>query len=174
MALKPTAELIAGLRSRLARVAVTASTLRSLPADTAPVARRFLRELPLKPFAVQDRAEFDRALDSATERFVKELPPGCRHWGVARKFLNIYVRECAYNAHLRSAFQLGPAERYLEVPLDGVVAEQLALPGEKWTGLAALTPQKSAAYQKAAATLAENRRTRRVHLDVELWSLSRD
>ena len=35
---------------------------------------------------------------------------GSAQWGLARKLLNIYLRDCVYSAHLRSLSRLGLTE----------------------------------------------------------------
>lgn len=39
--------------------------------------------------------------------------------------MNIFLRDCFYNAYLRDAYGLAVAEPWFEVPLDSVVAEGL-------------------------------------------------
>lgn len=125
MALRPRAELDAAIRSRIARVAVGPSSVRGNPAGTTDAARRFLRGLPLGSFATCDRAGFIRVLDYSTSRMQAVLPTGAGHWGLARKLLNIYLRDCVYAAHLRSAYGLGRIEPFCEVPLDSITAGKL-------------------------------------------------
>ena len=98
---------------------------------------------------------------------------------MARKLLNIYIRDCAYSAHLRSAYSLGRIEPFCEVPLDSITAEKLrgsyagaALPA--WPGVGRLTPEVSAQYQAVATQIAKARKLRAVHLDVFWWSEDRD
>lgn len=178
MALRPKGDLEAAIRSRVARIAVGPSTLRGKPTGTTEAARRFLRELPLREFAGCDSGGFCRVLDRATVRLQAALPGGGRSWGVARKLLNIYLRDCVYSAHLRSTYGLGRIERFCELPLDSITAGRLRGSGERgvpaWPGVGSLTPQVSAQYQEAAAKIAKASHTRRVHLDVFWWSAERD
>ena len=122
---------------------------------------------------------FIRVLDRETIRLQAALPAGARRWGVARKLLNIYIRDCVYSAHLRSAYSLGQIEPFCEVPLDSITAEKLResdagtwLPA--WPGVGRLTPEVSAQYQVVATQIARGRRLRPVHLDVFWWSEDRD
>jgi len=41
---------------------------------------------------------------------------------MARKLLNIYLRNALYSTYLREAFELDTAEHLYEVPLDSIVA----------------------------------------------------
>jgi len=128
---------------------------------------------------VDDSAKFTKALDRATVRLQSALPRGGGHWGVARKILNIYLRDCVYSAHLRSVYGLGRIERFCELPLDNITATRLrgsdegaALP--TWPGVGFVTPQVSAQYQAVAAAIGKALNIRRVHLDVFWWSEERD
>ena len=160
-------------------MAVGPSTVRGYPAGTTEAARCFLRGLPLGLFAAHDRAGFIRALDRSTSRLQSVLPPGAKHWGLARKLLNIYLRDCVYSAHLRSAYGLGRIEPFCEVPLDSITAGWLRESDERtelpvWSGVGALTPVVSAQYQEVAAQIARALKMRTVHLDVFWWSEDRD
>lgn len=179
MALRPNSSLETALRSRVARVAVGPSTVRGNPRGTATAARRALRALPIKAFSVRNAGAFARALDWATARVQSKLPAGEQRWGVARKVLNIYLRDCVYSAHLRSVYTLGHIEAYCEVPLDSITAKRIreATQGAelpRWPGVRNLTPQVSAQYQAVAAQIGKGSRVKRVHLDVFWWSQERD
>jgi hypothetical protein len=169
--------LDAALRSRIARVAVGPSTVRGNPAGTAAAARRFLRRLRLQAFGARSRRDYQRALDGATRRLEAALPDG--RWGVARKVLNIYLRDCVYSAHLREAYGLARIEPFRELPLDAITAGKLrqcagghALP--RWAGVRGVTPALSAAYQAVAITEAGARGIAPIHLDAIWWSEERD
>jgi hypothetical protein len=179
MALRPSATLARAIQSWVARVAVGPSTIRGYPKGTVEVARRFLRELRLRRFSNDDATRFGKELDRVTLELLAALPRRARRWGLARKMLNLYLRDCVYNAHLRAEYRLGRLEGYCELPLDSVTAMQLRrvthgrnLP--RWPGVGALHPGVSAQYQAAATQVARARRVRRVHLDVFWWSEERD
>jgi len=179
MALIPKPDLERAIRSRVARMAIGPSTVRGNPAGTTGAARGFLLALPLRQFAAGGRAEFQRTLDRSTARLQAALPRGARNWGLARKLLNIYLRDGVYSAHLRSLCRLGRIEPFCELPLDVVTARRLRELGEgaglpRWPGVNAVTSEVSARYQEVATKIARARRVRRVHLDVYWWSLERD
>jgi hypothetical protein len=88
-------------------------------------ARSFQRAVQLKPFGTPKRARFIANLDATTVALQRNLPRGARHGGVARKVLNIFVRDCLYTIYLRDAYLLAQAEKYFEVPLDSVAGNQL-------------------------------------------------
>ena len=131
------------------------------------------------PFGVKNRSAFAAQLDRTTGRLVSALPRKARRWGLARKFLNIFLRDCLYTTYLSDAYHLHRAQRFLEVPLDSITAKELRkaagrgqLP--RWLGVRRLTPKVSAIYQKLALREARNEKTARVHLDAKYWAANRD
>lgn len=102
-----------------------------------------------------------------------QLPRAARSWGLARKVLNIYLRDCYYNAYLRRAFGRRVRETWFEVPLDRVVADGLRahcdMSQPRWPGVKRLTAEESEQYQAAAAWLCARWGVTRVHLDTYLW-----
>lgn len=175
MALQPKPALSKAIQNRVARIAVGPSSVRGSPAGTSHAARSFFSELVLQQLA--DAKDFAADLDRLTGRLLKRLPRPPRNWGLARKLLNIFLRDCTYNAYLRSTFRLGRLERHLELPLDSITGRRLrrckvgrSLP--RWPGLIGLTETVSRRYQDAAKKYARCRRMRRVHLDVFWWQLN--
>jgi hypothetical protein len=136
-------------------------------------ARKFLTSgLELARFSTVSEERFKRELDRATTRMVQALPRRAQRWGLARKVLNIFLRDCLYTCYLRDEHDLGKAERFLEMPLDSITANGLrrelrGLP--RWRGVKHLSPEVSALYQQAASELAEREGYERVHLDAKLW-----
>ena len=59
-------------------------------------------------------------LDTATMELCAAMPREVRAWGLARKALNIFLRECLYTSYLRDASRLDRSEHYLELPLDSL------------------------------------------------------
>lgn len=110
-----------------------------------------------------------------TERLRMALPKGARHWGLARKLLNIFLRDATYNHHLRTQFGLGSIEPLLEIPLDSFTQRHLKrlFPSRKlprWRGVNMVTPEENAEFQAFAKCWhdefdAENR----VELDTHFW-----
>jgi hypothetical protein len=102
------------------------------------------------------------------------FPAKARSWGLARKCLNIFLRDCFYSHDLRRAYRLGVAAPWFEVPLDAVVVRELRnrmsdrLPA-RWPGVKHLTPSLSADYQAFAKELSSRMGIHRVHLDTFLW-----
>jgi len=168
--------LIIIIQKRTARVAISPSTVRGQGVPgIAAAGRRFLAALDLRAFVSSREEVFQRELDKATEQLQVALPGPARHWGLARKILNIFLRDALYNHYLRQEYGLSRVEFFLEVPLDSLSAQGLrerrkqeALP--RWTGVSRLTPAMSEAYQGAAARLADAWGISRVHLDAYLWS----
>jgi hypothetical protein len=173
-------DFIRAIQSRTARVAVSASSVRGAGGKgVVHAARNFLRQLDLSRFSVDDGAAFAAELDRATNELRSALPRGAQHWGVARKVLNIFLRDCFYTSYLVSKLRLDRSEPHMEVPLDSITAKQLkstigrgALP--PWCGVKHVTPEINARFQAAAVTEAAKQKTERLHLDAVWWSVGRD
>lgn len=167
-------KLIRAMQWRAARIAAGASATRHQGKGTAKAAREWLCRLNLRRFAVSDAVVFQERLDHATERLVAALPPGARSWGLARKLLNIFLRDVLYTTHLSSHFRLRRLEPVLEIPLDSITADQLrsrmrrrVLP--RWRGVKHLTSEVSEHYQSHALAVARRKGVARVHLDTFWW-----
>jgi hypothetical protein len=168
-------ELITWMQKRAANSAVGASTIRGMaPAGTAKVIKDYLRGIDVKSVKARTESGFMKNLDSVTDGLIKVLPHGSKHWGMARKCVNIFLRNCLYNRYLCSHYKLEPLEEWLEIPLDSHVGKGLithskinSLP--KWEKVIALTREQSAQYQQAARELAKKKRVCRVHLDDRLY-----
>ncbi|HYV24391.1 MAG TPA: hypothetical protein VE969_04070 [Pyrinomonadaceae bacterium] len=173
-------EFIRAIQSRTARVAVSASSVRGAGGKgVVRAARDFLRQLDLSRFAVRDPNAFSNELDRATKELRSALPRGAQHWGVARKVLNIFLRDCCYTSYLASRFRLDGAAPLMELPLDSITAKKLkstvgrgGLP--PWSGVKHVTPELNARFQTVAATEAAKHKTDRFHLDAIWWSVDRD
>jgi hypothetical protein len=161
------------VQHRAARAAVTASATRGQRVrGVVRRARDFLVTLKLAQFGTGDQRAFARRLDATTKRLCACLPKGAATWGLARKLLNIFLRDSLYTSYLAKDHRLVLAERLLEIPLDSITAERIHgevrdLPG--WQGVKYLDPETSAAYQAAAVVIAKKYRMARVHLDAYWW-----
>ena len=168
-------EIISVLLRRVASTSVGPSTVRRMgPKGTIKAAREFLADLDLGSFAKKTDNEFQAVLDRATEQFVNHLPKGARHWGAARKFLNIFLRQAVYNRFLGEHYKLYPIEQWLEVPVDSHVAKGLrkekggnVLP--RWRTVFGLDKETNQKYQVFATEVARRKETYRVHLDLIYW-----
>ncbi len=162
------------LQDRVAEVAVGPSALRNQGSPgVVTEARRFLKSIKLSRFSTKSESGFQRSLDAATEVLKRRLPERARHWGTARKAINLFLRDCLYHSYLSLENRLGRLEPWLEIPLDSQVAAgvlgngQTSLP--RWPGIKHLTPEVSQLYQQAARQIASERGVHRVHLDLEWW-----
>jgi hypothetical protein len=168
-------EFIKAIQKMVAVGAIGPSALRGQGAPgVIAAAREFLAALALEQFAVPTQARFDRVLDKATEDLQRAFPVRARHWGTARKALNLFLRDAFYNLYLHRSYGLGVAEKCFELPLDGITARALreendarSLP--RWHGVKYLDKKTSVLYQAFASELAKKRQIRRVHLDTFLW-----
>jgi hypothetical protein len=166
-------DFIEHIRIYTARYSVSASATRGQRTPgLVDAARGRLARVPLRLFGVASERKFRTALNRETELLRLALPRSARRWGVARKLLNIYLRNALYTSYLQDAYQLGAAEGWYEIPLDAIVAKQLrfevgGLP--RWPGVKHLTPGVSALYQLAARAVAARHGVAPVHLDAKWW-----
>ena len=168
------AQLLRAMQHRCARVAIGGSSMRGAGSTgVVAAARTYLNDMPLRPFGTPSRSTFLARLDHETNDLTRGLPKRARYWGLARKGLNIFLRDSLYNAYLREAYGLAAAEDFFEVPLDSISGNHLvrasrgALP--RWHTVRGLDTRTSADYQRVAATLAAERGIARVHLDAVWW-----
>lgn len=174
------ADFLKIVQSRAARVAISPSTVRGQGhAGVCKAARRFLCQLDLTLFAVANAEHFERALDLSTMRLQRALPSTARKWGLARKILNVFLRDCLYTTYLEKAHRLRRSERFYELPLDSITVGELkrrtgrgGLP--VWRGVIHLTRDLSHVLQEAASAEARKQGLARVHLDALWWSFDRD
>lgn len=158
----------------VARASLGASTVRGRGnRGAAAAAREVLAPLDLRQFATSDARRFRRRLDIVTEAVRKSRRPFLT-WGLARKCVNIFLRDAFCNRYLCRHFGLLQAERLLEIPVDSLIGKELrqrfsgGVP--KWTSIAALTPEQNTLYQQAAERAAKAMRLKaRVHLDAFVW-----
>jgi len=170
-------DFIATLRRHVARTSIGPSTLRGQRTPgLVDAAREFLCELALADFLVGGKAGFAEALDGRTDEMRTSLPRGAQHWGVARKSLNIFLRNALYTGYLRDHYRLAPLEPWLELPLDSITARRICAvvvatgtQVPRWHTVRGLTPDDSRAYQDAAAQIAAAHGVDRVHLDAYWW-----
>lgn len=168
-------QFVKQLRMRTAELAVGPSTVRGVGnKGVVRAARSALKGVRLSRFAVSSRSAFLAALDRETELVRLSLPRGARHWGIARKVLNIYLRSVVFNRHLCAAYYLARVERWLELPLDEHVANGIAsvaaagsLP--RWQTIKGLSPEVSALYQSAARKAGKARGVPPIHLEYLWW-----
>jgi len=168
-------ELVTAIRIREAEIAVGASTARGQGASGVVQALRdALAQVPLERFSVSNERAFKRQLERQTQVIMTKVPPPASSWGLARKCMNIYLRDCFYNHYLRKHYRLSVSEKYFEIPLDSYVAQGIRsrkmkdqLP--RWPGVKHLTPDISTKYQEAAREISKSWRIQRVHLDTFLF-----
>ena len=169
----------ADMQRYIAVTTVGPSTLRNQGGPgVIAAAQRFLSELAICTFAVKDEKSFLAVLDTTTDELRRRLPLGSRHWGAARKALNLFLRDICYNGFLSHRYSLAGLEPWMEIPLDSLVAVALkrhagkgALPS--WPGLKGLTPAVSVRFQYAARDWADTEGISRVHLDMRIWITQR-
>lgn len=170
-------QLLQAIQHRAARAAVGATATRGRgTSGVVARARAFMFSLNLARFGTRDPRVFKRRLDAATARLGGILPEEGASWGLARKLLNIFLRDSLYTVYLSRAHGLAAAERFLEIPLDKITALRLReeVPGlPRWPGVKYVTPDMSATYQAAAQLVAKQEGVGRVHLDAYWWGARR-
>src|SRR2546430_2008228 len=114
-------QLLKALQVRAARIAIGSSSMRGRGSEgVVKAGRAFLGDLPLADFGTSYPKQFRSALDAATLGLERAFPKSSRYWGLARKGLNIFLRDCLYTVYLRDAYSLELAEPSFEVPLDSL------------------------------------------------------
>jgi hypothetical protein len=172
--------LIQAMQKHVAIVSISPSSVRG-QGSGGVVARatEFLEVLPLQSFGSNTEVSFRKALDEATHELRASLPKPAQSWGLARKCLNIFLRDAFYNSLLAREYKLKLATPFYEVPLDSVVSRALRkyaprhrLPA--WVGVKYLSPTVSDAYQAFALELSREWGIKRVYLDTYLWVENRE
>lgn len=134
------------------------------------IARQRLGDLDLELFSTNSQPAFNRRLDAETSKLQQAIPN--HEWGISRKILNVFLRDCLYNQDLCQAHSLDQAEALLETAPDSIVAGKLRRhdPGlPRWKGIMHLDPDIWAQYQNVAARVAHSKGYARVHLDAVWW-----
>lgn len=159
--------------------AIPANAIRNQGATRVLAAiRAHLARVRLGTFVVQEETSFACRLQRATDNLRMRLPRRARHWGAARKALNLFLRDCTYDYYLRRHYHLDRVEPWLEAPLDSNVAIALRREPEgsklpRWDSLRRLKPTVSNQYQTVALRVARRKGIRRVHLDLYYWRADR-
>jgi hypothetical protein len=170
---------ISELQVHQTRISIAASTVRSQGKGNVRLARQFFaKDFEIGKLRTPSERAYLSRLDAATEALRGRLSGKGKTFGLARKLLNIYIRDCVYSRILCAHYRLEQIEPFLEVPLDGIVGGALVkaacdrgqlrrLP--RWRTIKGLTREDSETYQAFASELAEEKGLARVHLDVVLW-----
>lgn len=168
-------KIIKAFHGRIANTTVGPSAVRGMgPKGTVQAARNYLASLKLHKFSKKNEKEFRTFLNRTTQEYLRQLPRGAKHWGMARKLLNIFLREVLYNQYLCKKYDFNHIEPWLEVPLDSYVAKGLrAEPGgeilPKWKTVIGLDQTTSRQFQSFAVKVASRKNIYRVHLDLFYW-----
>ena len=151
------------------------SSVRGQPAGTLQRMRRMLCKVDLEKLKLCDPEDVRKFLNYETRRIEKGMIKPC--WGLARKFLNIFLRFAECNRFLCSHYRLSRLRNAFEIPLDSMTAKEIRRSSPRgtlpqWPGLIRLTPQESRRFQERAMQLAKQHEDRiaRVDLDLYFWS----
>lgn len=122
----------------------------------------------------KSQLEFNALLDSFTSKLKQKIakPVNAEHWGICRKAINLYVRDCYYNKTLNEHFSLDKVANYLETPIDSLAMKALAKHTSfvKKSTIKALNKNTHQEWQKAAKLFAqENGLPNRVDGDLMIY-----
>jgi hypothetical protein len=159
--------------------AVGITAMRNQGPGVLRAARGFLCNLDLSAVPTSSQQQYQAWLDATTDAILSALPVRNRPWGTARKALNLFMRACVCDYHLRCAYGLDMIEQWAEIPVDGVVACALkkqagrgVLP--RWQGLKHLKKADHQPFQEFAIRYArELGLPAPVYLDNYLWFINR-
>lgn len=174
----PKRRFLALIQKFAAVQAVGPSAVRGQPKGTLKKIHAYLGRLRLDRLAGMDRTDYARWLGAHTQYLRRKLGGRKEQWGVARKAMNLFARQCLYNTYLSRAFHLAWLQRHMETPLDSVVARGLKKEAEeagrampsRWKGLVGLDSKASEEFQDEARKCARDVGVRcRVFLDNYLW-----
>jgi len=174
-------EDIEAIREYVAVTSVGPSTVRGYAENTKSICQRHLSKFPLDALAECSPREFLEFLDARTTVLMRLMSRNRKlldhesYFGLARKVLNIFLRNSYYNQFLISRYNIAKHEGLFEVPIDSRSAagirrdcRDLEIVYEDpwyWNGLLYHDWDTNAQYQDAASRIAENEGTIRVHLD---------
>ncbi len=169
------ARFISALQRHVANISIGSSTVRGRPAGTVAKVRNYLEGLDLSSLRDLNKEQFEIWLNEKTQDLQSKLTQDFKEeWGLARKCLNIFLRNVVYNKYLFKEYKLRSIVPWLEVPLDSQVAKRLredreGLALSKWPWLKDLDHTTSELYQEIAAKISARMKLSRVHLDVFYW-----
>ena len=124
--------------------------------------------------ACKSENELKALLDSYTSKLKQKIakPIHSEHWGMCRKAINLYLRDCYYNKALNEHFSLDKVASYLETPIDSFAMKALAKYTSfvKKSAIKALDKNTHQEWQKAAKTFAQtNKLPNRVDADLIIY-----
>ncbi len=92
-------EFIKHLKRRLAQISVSASALRKQGAPgIVKICRDYFEKVDINEFyTALESKKYLIYLDKETDNLLKQFPANAKSWGAARKGLNLFFRELAYN-----------------------------------------------------------------------------
>jgi hypothetical protein len=181
------------LQTRIAGIAIGPSSFRNPgTAGVVKVGREFCSKLCLKTLAERlNNQTYLSFLDEQTEKLENIIiehftltKPDLENksaWGLARKGLNIFIRDAFDNRYIADHYKLNEHHKWqLEIPLDkhtatmitNEVEEKMHKDGKKlpsWPGVKNLTRNESLLYQESAKELAKVYNLTSVDLDIIYW-----
>ena len=172
------------IQYKVAISSISINSVRNYGKGVLKIIHDFLKNLNLKEIP-KSKEDFVVWLNKTTDELCSELNKyseldryKTEFWGLARKALNLFLRDVFYNRYLYEKFSLARLEYWLEIPLDNIVAKRLYKESKllekflpKWCSLISLNSETNKAYQDFAQILAQKLGIARVHLDLYFWLL---
>jgi hypothetical protein len=148
----------------VARCAIGPSTVRNMGVNLR-AAQDFLAELDINDLRAE---KFEDFLENETVLFEKKC---AAQFGVARKCLNIFLRNASHNFWMRNKFNFVEIESKLEIPLDSRTMSGIRLnrPFLRKSSVKDIPRDLHDKYQSAANEIAQEKGTSRIHLDLDYW-----
>jgi hypothetical protein len=182
-----TDEFYKHLQRRLAQTTIGAPALRGQGGGLVAICRTYC-EHRIQPEiffrCLKSEPLFKGFLNRHTHQLMRKFPQECRdNFGAARKALNLFFRELAYNKYFCDYYHLSadPPKNHcelawLEIPLDSHVASAIHerfpnLP-LRWNSIRRLTKRQNKIYQEHAQFIALSEGVARIHLDMVFWRRS--
>jgi len=87
-------KLINLIQRRVVNLAIGPSVLRNQGAPgVIEKARKYLANLDLRRFSNLSAEAFSQTLEICTDELMSDFPDSARHWGTARKALNVFLED---------------------------------------------------------------------------------
>lgn len=172
-------DLTAVIQEFMAVTAPAGNALRNQERGVVRKIQEQLRLVDLDGVPLDSAEEYEQWLDARTEDILRALQVKIRPWGTVRKAINLFMRACICDHHLRVRYTLERVEPLAEMPLDCIVADALKREAGRgrlpvWPGLKHLDKEAHRKFQVFAA--AHTKRLglpARVYLDYYLWLRNR-
>lgn len=162
------------MQERMAFTAFGVSAMRKqLKPGVLKKLQKYCSKINLMDYGDKNYRKFDKMLTRDTNALKRKKA----EWGSARKAINLFLRDCAYNKYLSKKYKLNKVEKKLELPLDKKVKDGLRLDVCKkiaeWVTIKGLEHDQNTKFQKEAQEIAKIAGISRIHLDLKYWNANK-